>query len=569
MAPIPLPMLPAPRRSRLRRHATTAAALALSSLAAFAGPGPESSRPPAALQRDDARLDNALDAHIRFLADDLLEGRGAASTGHEIAARYVAGQFRQFGLAPGANAGSWFQEVPLLESRLVPESPRLQLRIADATLELEHNLDFVAAPRLAGTNDSVTAPLTFAGFGVHAPELGHDDFAGLDLRGRIAVVVAKAPPRFPATALAHHSHRNRKAAVLSERGAVGILTIPTQKDLEETPWASTVRRAQFPVMRWTTPDGQPTEAFPSLRATVSLSPRGAGRIFTNSPVPLADVLAGAARGELKGFDLRAEATLHVESVHRRTSSPNVLGILPGRDPRLRNEAVILTAHLDHQGRGPAIDGDSIYNGAYDNAIGTAMMLEVARHFASARKAPRRTLVFAAVTAEEKGLVGSDYLAQHLPAALGRPVANVNLDMVLVTRPTRQFTVLGIEHSSLRDPVTRAARQLRLELLPDPRPDRVSFVRSDQYSFIRQGIPAIAPKVADTGTPPNSATELTPDAYVKNHYHKPSDDLSLPRDAASSVRFTRFMIEVVRQVADADQAPAWNPGDFFGTTFGRR
>jgi Zn-dependent M28 family amino/carboxypeptidase len=230
--------------------------------------------------------------------------------------------------------------------------------------------------------------------------------------------------------------------------------------------------------------------------------------------------------------------------------------------------VVVTAHLDHQGIGTAVNGDGIYNGAYDNAVGIAMMLETARALATEGKRPKRTIVFSAVTAEEKGLRGSEYLAQHFPQGVGRPVANVNLDMVLVTQPTRKFTVLGVEHSTLRGPVEKAAGRAGLELVPDPRPERVTFIRSDQYSFIRLGVPAIFPKVADIPGTTADAGVVTPEIFVKEHYHRPSDDLSLPRDADSSVRFVRFMVDVLRQVGDAKEAPRWNPGDFFGEMFGK-
>ena len=256
------------------------------------------------------------------------------------------------------------------------------------------------------------------------------------------------------------------------------------------------------------------------------------------------------------------------SEQRRLTSPNVIGILPGSDPALREESVVFTAHLDHQGRGPASNGDSIYNGAFDNAIGISMMLEAARALALDAKRPRRTVVFAAVTAEEKGLLGSEFLAQHLPPAVGKPVANLNLDMVLVTAPTRSYTILGIEHSTLRAPVEAAAKRFDLELVPDPQPERVIFIRSDQYSFIRQGVPAIFPKVDSNPKAPPPAGGISPETFIKEHYHRPSDDLSLPRDSASSVRFVRFMTDVARQVADASDPPRWNPGDFFGRTFGR-
>lgn len=517
----------------------------------------------------DRRLGDAIEAHITFLADDLLEGRGTGTPGHDIAARYVASQFRQLGLKPGGESNSWFQSVPLLESRLAAEGVRCELRGDGDTNVLDYNLDYVARPHFTETNSSVTAPLVFVGFGVKAPKFAYDDFGATDVRGKIAVVLVKAPPRFPSTALAHYAHVREKTKTLMAAGAVGVIGVPTPKDLEETPWPQMVTRARFAAMRWLQADGTPADVFPQSKAALSVSPRGAGKLFAHSPKPLAAALAAAAKSEPQSFPLNLVASITTRSEHQRVRSPNVLAVLPGNDPVLSKESVIFTAHLDHQGRGPAVNGDTIYNGAYDNAIGIAMMIEAARLLAAEGKGLRRTVVFAAVTAEEKGLVGSEFLAGHLPAQAGMPIANLNLDMVLVSAPTRSYTVLGTEHSTLRGPVEAAAREFGLELRPDPKPESVTFVRSDQYSFIRLGVPAIFPKVVDDTKAAPGTAGLSVATFIKDHYHRPSDDLSLPRDAASAVRFVRFMADVARRVANAKEAPRWNPGDFFGEQFGQQ
>jgi hypothetical protein len=516
----------------------------------------------------DGRIADALEAHMTFLADDLLEGRAAGSAGYELAALYVATRFREFGLKPGGESDQWLQSVPLMESQRVAEGTRFEVTSEAGTEVLDYSVDYLASPHFTETEATVSAPLVFVGFGVHAPEQGYDDFAGVDLRGKIAVVLSKAPPKFPATRLAHFSHPREKTKALVERGAVGVISVPTPKDLEEMPWPRRVIQSQFPAMRWTLTNGSPSDVYPQSKASMTVSPAGIGKLFARSPKPFPAILAAAARSEVQSFPMNLTATLSTKSIHRRVTSPNVIGVLPGSDPKLRGEAVVLTAHLDHQGRGPAVNGDGIYNGAYDNAIGIGMMLEVARVLANREPRPRQSVVFAAVTAEERGLLGSDYLANHFPVAAGRPVANLNLDMVLVTAPTRNFVVLGVEHSSLREPVERAAARLGIVLKPDPQPERVTFIRSDQYSFVRRGVPAIFPKAAaDTNGLPSAA--ITPDVFLKQYYHQPGDDLSLPRDAESAVRFIRFIEDVAGQVADTEAAPQWNPGDFFGEMFGKR
>ena len=517
---------------------------------------------------EDKKLNNALTGHIEFLADDLLEGRGTGSEGYDLAARYVAAQFRQLGLTPGGNSNSWFQPVPLLESKRMEESARFELHVGGETNVLEYNLDYLAYPNFIEPNVTITAPLVFAGFGVQSPELNYDDFVGIDLKGKIAVVLSKAPPRFPATALAHHSSVREKLKKLVNHGAIGVITIPMPKDMEEFPWPSRINQSRFSGMRWVAQDGTPVDVLPQSKVSIFVSPRGSGKVFARAPKTLQETLARAAASEPQNFPLNMEATISIRSEQRKLSSANVLGVLPGSDKKLMDQAVVLTAHLDHQGRGPAINGDAIYNGAYDNAIGTAMLLEIARILSQESQALKRTFVFAAVTAEEKGLIGSDYLAQNWPLS-AKPVANLNLDMVMVSTPTRSFTILGVEHSSLRIPVEAAAKRLGLALHPDPEPERVVFIRSDQYSFIRQGVPAIFPKVYNLKNSEPAPEFITPEQFVKSHYHKPSDDLSLPRDAESSVRFVRFMADVARQVAQAEDAPQWNQGDFFGETFANK
>ncbi|MBM3845268.1 MAG: M28 family peptidase [Verrucomicrobia bacterium] len=522
----------------------------------------------AELSPKDRAIARAIDSHIAFLADDLLEGRGTGTSGYDVAARYVASHFGALGLIPAGDSNTWYQSVPLREGTLENERSVISLKAGEGFQPLTSALDFVLLPNMTEEKVEVSGSLVFVGYGVYAPELQHDDFRGVDLKGRIAVVLGSAPPRFAPTALAHHSSRMQKQEQLAVRGAVGMISIPTPKDLEESPWPKRVAQARFPSMRWTRADGSPAQVFPTLKAVASISPAGAGKVFAKAPISLQQALTAAARGEIQNFPLNQDGVLAVKTRHRQLTSPNVLGLLRGSDPKLRNETLVLTAHLDHLGRGAAVKGDRIYNGAYDNAIGCAMIMECMRLLAGEGRSPRRSVLAAAVTAEEKGLVGSEFLAGHPPAMAGRFVGNVNLDMVLATRPSRHVTMLGIEHSSLRDPVETAASRFGFELLPDPRPDRVAFVRSDQYSFVRNGIPAVSPKITDLPGTRSEPGVFTPDEFVKVHYHQPSDESTLPRDEATSVRFVRFMAEVIRLAANSERPPRWNPGDFFGETFGK-
>jgi len=252
--------------------------------------------------------------------------------------------------------------------------------------------------------------------------------------------------------------------------------------------------------------------------------------------------------------------------HQRTASPNVAGVLRGSDPKLARECVVVSAHLDHLGISEPVNGDSINNGAYDNASGTAMMLETARAFTALKVKPKRSIVFLSVTGEEKGLQGSDYFAQHEAPDSMDVVADLNLDMVLMLRPVKQVVAIGAQHSTLGAVMEKAAAAAGLELVPDPMPQEVVFVRSDQFSFVKQGVPAVFPVSANDGSV-EGGSEVA--HWRTDHYHSPNDDLSQPFDWASGARFTAMAFWATWLVADTPQAPRWQPGDFFGTRFGPR
>ena len=293
---------------------------------------------------------------------------------------------------------------------------------------------------------------------------------------------------------------------------------------------------------------------------------GAAKLFDGSPVTLDAVLAEAEKGAPKGFDLPGVVTLTSRSTHRRFSSANVVGKLAGADAALGKTAVIYSAHLDHVGIGAAVDGDTIYNGAYDNALGVGALLETARVLAGLPERPARSIVFAFVTAEEKGLVGSDYFATNPPAAVGRPIANINMDMPLLLFPIDTVVAFGAEHSTLGDVATRAATQVGLTLIPDPMPEQTLFVRSDQYSFVRQGVPAVFLVPGFSSSDPQTDGPAKFREFLTKHYHQPSDELDLPLDTGAVEQFTRANIALGYLIATNTEAPAWRPDSFFGKTF---
>lgn len=512
----------------------------------------------------------AIRAHIEFLADDRLEGRLAGTRGHEIAARYVAAQFAQLGLRPGGTDGGWYQGVPLVESIAVIPAARLTLFPAGGgdALELSVAEDFLPSPDSVNAEVTVQAPLVFAGFGISAPDQRYDDLASIDLRGRIAVVLSGAPARFPPDVRAHYSASTTKLPALLARGAVGVLQIQTPVDQRRVPWARMVQQSWRPSMRWVRPDGAVEGAWPGLRARASLSPEAARRLFAAAPATIDEVFAKAEAGTPQAFALPFEAELTRRSVIGQKRSDNVVALLPGSDPVLRDEYVVLTAHLDHIGRGAPVAGDTIYNGAFDNASGVAVLLETARLLAAQHRALRRSVLFIAVTAEESGLLGSDYFAEYPTVPRERIVANVNMDMPVMLGPVADLVAFGAEHSTLGAVAQRAARAEGFSLSPDPMPEETIFVRSDQYSFVKRGIPSLYLDAGQRSRDPEIDQKDRVAAFLRDRYHQPSDDLSQPIDYASLAALARVNARIAASIANDRRRPRWHPDSFFRARFAR-
>ena len=507
-----------------------------------------------------------LRAHAEFLADDLLGGRFTGTPGYDIAARYVASQMQQLGLRP-VSGDSYLLPVPFVAADIDVDSVALEIVANGERRALPWRDGFVADGHPLLETSDVEAPVVFVGFGIDAPELKWDDYAGLDVRGKIVLVLRGAPERFPHDERAFHAKTSRKRAVAAAHGAAGLLLFREAEEAERSPWEHSARNAgKRPSMAWLEPDGSPHGVERELRALASLSESGADALFAAAGRTRADAEKLAAE-PAHGFDLGVSVHLAYRSQHRQLQSPNVAGLLPGADPALAGEVVVVSAHLDHLGDGAAVDGDSIYNGFYDNAMGTSLLLETARAVAGAKERPRRSLLFLAVTAEERGLLGSQHFANHPPPGLGRLVANVNLDMPLFLFPAADVVAFGAEHSSLAEPAARAARAAGFELGPDPFPEEVIFVRSDQYSFVERGVPAVYFVPGFTSRDPQVDGGKTIRGFLSTHYHEPSDEASLPVDWPSAVRFLRANVMLTRDIADADRAPEWKAGDFFGRTFG--
>ena len=551
---------------RMPRLGWIAVSLLLLSRCAFAqpAPSPDLDKALAGIRPE------AIRGHMRFLADDLLEGRGAGTRGYDIAAEYVASQFEAAGLEPAGVNGTYFQPVPLRKSLAVEPECSLTLELpGKKTTTLKFGEHYVVrAESLVPDRSEVTAPVVFVGFGVTAPELGYDDYAGVDVKGKIVAMLSGAPEAFPHNQRAYYSSQRIKGENAVARGAIGIVGFSTPQDEARFPWWKMVQNVKLGGMRWVNDKGVPDEAFAQLRGVATLSKSGAEALFADSPKALEQVFAGAKEGRPQSFELPVRVTLKSVAQHTRVDSPNVAAVLRGADPKLRDEFVLYTAHLDHLGIGEPVKGDKINNGALDNASGIAAMIEAAKALSSLPRRPRRSLLFVAVTAEEKGLRGADYFAQHPTVPLKKIVADVNLDMFVMIYPVRDVVAYGAEHSSLGRVVEEAAKQVGFEVSPDPAPEETVFIRSDQFPFVRRGVPALFVTAGMKSGDPKIDGAKSHVEWRRNNYHAPQDDMSQPIDFDSGARFARLNVLIGWQIAEEEQAPRWNTGDFFGEKFGK-
>ncbi|MBX7541124.1 M28 family peptidase [Qipengyuania sphaerica] len=497
-----------------------------------------------------------LEADVRFLADDRLEGREAGEPGYNLAAGYVAGQFAAIGLET-SEGDSFLQSVPLGYSQLVEGSAIMS--IDGKALSGD---DFIAFPANDFAGGVIEAPLVFVGYAFGDADAAWDDFAGIDLAGKIAVVVRNTPKMLGAEERAFY--RAGQWERLAEKGAVGAIFLPTPSYFERVTWEALQRYSLSSGVNWVGPDGRVHNTAKGLDATIMISEKVARELLHGQKRDFDRIVALEERGDVQlgSFDLGRTARIEMQTKSWQDPSYNVIGILPGSDPVLADEVVVVTAHLDAIGVRPTDEegDDEIVNGAMDNAVGVAAITELARQMVKAK--PRRTIAFVALTAEEKGLIGADYLARHPQVGEGRRiVANINLDMPSVDYEFTDIVAFGAERWNGFDIVRGAVESEGLKLSPDEQPELGLFTRSDHYRFVQQGIPAI---YLDTGIDGEGKQAI--ETFLAEHYHRPSDEVANIR-FDQLARFTRLNLAVLRGIADMEETPVWNAGDFFATRFG--
>lgn len=509
-----------------------------------------------------------IESHLRYLADDARLGRMTGSPAYDESAAYVAGHFEEIGLEPAGDDG-WYQPVPMLANRIHVDSATLVYHqdIGDGTMRWKE--DFVMSGDTVRPETSIRAEVVFVGFGIHAPELGYSDYDSVDVNGKVIAIFGGAPDSFPHNERAFYSSRLTKAEEAVRRGAVGSVSLRSRVDQGRYSWKRLSENAGVrPGMSWVNLSGAAANYFPELQGAAVINVPAAEEMFSRAPISFEDALDAADAGTPLSTPLGIEVTLARKTDHETISSPNVVGMLRGSDPELAGEYVVYTAHLDHVGTGVAVDGDTIYNGMYDNAMGVSLLIEAARAFKAMPEPPRRSILFIALTGEERGLVGSDYFAHYPTVPDDSLVANVNLDMPLLLYPLADIVAFGSEHSSLESVIARAVIPEDFVLAPDPVPEEVLFIRSDQYSFVKQGVPSVFLVPGFTSTDPAIDGGALFSSHLKTHYHQPSDDMSRPIDWDSAVRFARANVRIGLAVANDAARPSWNEGDFFGEKFAR-
>jgi len=499
-------------------------------------------------------------AHVTFLADDLLEGREAGTRGHEIAAKYIAAQFELFGLKPGGDDGTYFKNVDLLESALTATAPTLSITTPAGPKAFKQGITAMIGGPLGGGSVRVSGPLVFVGYGMTDKAMGYDDYQGLDVRGKIAVVLLGSPKGMDSEIGAHLLHEQPRFA--AEHGAVAVLRIPSRLMSTALPWDKVVQYLGEPVTTWVRKDGTPYDPTYGLKAGAMIEPKAAASLFDGAGITLTQILDEADKegGRPKGRALKSTAEITVSTKVRRYSSPDVIGVIEGSDAKLKDEYVALMGHADHIGVKRTGKGDRINNGALDNAAGTATLLEVARVLTSTGR-PRRSVLIVANTAEEKGLLGAEYFAHYPTVAIEKITAAIDLDMPLITYDFTDVIAYGATHSTLQDAFRQAGGAMNVKLSPDPMPEQAVFVRSDHYAMVKVGVPAV---MLATGMENGGSAAWG--KYLSDHYHQPSDDMSLPIVWKAGAKFAEVNYRVVRALADADAPAKWYEGDYFGNLF---
>jgi Zn-dependent M28 family amino/carboxypeptidase len=493
--------------------------------------------------------------HVKVLADDNMEGRDTGSAGLRKAEAYVVDQLKQSGVQPAGTDG-YYQPVKFFSRQIIEADSSVAL-VRDGKVEPLTLGDDVIISSRVDIAPEAEAPLVFVGYGLTVPENNYDDFSGLDMKGKVAVILGGSPAEIPGPLASNYQTPGERWKALRNAGAIGMISIPNPASMD-VPWSRSALNRNHVSMELADPVFHDTAG---QQVSMIFNPAKAKQLFAGTGHSFDELAAlGKDRKPLPHFALPVSIRVKAKLEKKEIESANIVAKLPGSDPALKNEYVVLSAHIDHIGIGEPINGDRIYNGAMDNASGSAVLLDVA---ASLKKSPeklKRSLLFVFVTGEEKGLLGSKYFTQYPTVDAKSMVADINIDMFLPIIPLKTLVVFGLAESDLGDLVTQVAQAHGVQVEPDPEPQRNLFIRSDQYNFIRHGVPALAMGVAPD---PNSAEQkkIFKD-WLTNRYHAPSDDLQQPVDLSAAARYEEIIRGLMVDVANDERRPEWKTNSFF-------
>jgi Zn-dependent M28 family amino/carboxypeptidase len=498
--------------------------------------------------------------HVRFLAHDLLEGRGTGQRGGDIAAEYISTQFAEYGLKPAGDNGSFLQKVPLVGITTLAETQFSLVPKQGPAMNLKPLDEYVAYDQTQQAQSDVDAEIVYVGYGIEAPEYNWDDYKGVDVRGKVLLMLVNEPPSddpkfFKGKALTYYGRWTYKYEEAARKGAIGVILIH-REDMASYPW-EVVRNSNSGEKSYLKLEGQVLKVASWVQLDV------AKKLAAASGMDLDKMMADARTREFRPIDLGAKLKAHMVSNVRHFESNNVVAILPGSDRQLKDEAILYTAHYDHLGIRPDMPGDNIYNGAADNATGCGILLELARAFSVAKDRPGRSILFAAVTAEEQGLLGSEYLGKHPPIPAGKIALDLNYDDLPPIGSPEEVEVSGAERTTFYPWVQAMAKEFRLAIRPDARPEAGHYYRSDHFSLARVGIPSFSVSEGMKFKGHDEAWGLAQDKeYTEKHYHQPSDEYHPEMDFVGDAAMARFGFALGWEAASFSRLIGWQKGDEF-------
>lgn len=501
---------------------------------------------------------NAIRAHAEFLSSDLLEGRSTGSRGYELAAAYVAAQFRQYGLTPAGSEGGFLRSVPLVEATAVLPGSSAVLRSEGNVTDFDFSKDYLPSVNFFSPTSNITAPIVFAGYGIEAPEYKYNDLADLDLQGKIAVILEGAPERLDEEVRNYYGWTETKYASLDKAGAVGVVEIhpAAEKGTQANSWERIAAMSWVSQLRRQNADNQPDERFPDLKLRFRFNATAAAQLFSNSGHSFEQVMQAAKAGEAQGFALPGTLSLSATTGLRRIESNNVLGLVRGSDPRLQQEYILVTANLDGLGRGSAVNGDNIYNGLQRNAVGVAMLLEMARTVAAMPVKPKRSILFAALTAGEKDAQGLKALLADGSVPARNIVAGITFDTPLPLVRTSDVIAIGADQSSIGNRLVSAAQQMNMRVLLSDDIDN-SVLMTSMAPLVRAGIPALALRSGNHARDGRTNVINTKRSWLQQHLTHPSDDLSnAPLDAGAARELAGLNVATLLELANDAERPVW-------------